>query len=282
MSTKIYQGYRLPNVKTLKDLEILRTDLITKAKTVKVQTATQLAIRSSVHMLDLYKVGFNVPDPKQTIFGYGYHKVQERFRKFKKEPYRDPYYDLRFELIVFLTDPPLAIFIGENKNMISILANHPYIEWYGYWNNSDPPEDITDEEWEQREKDWEFLNGPICNQGLIIAMDDMLFFQTEEEAFNSSWIQNWEHRCRETAKNIILYKIDQEEVFVPGLSDNKEEKQNPVDNANIIYRWLEKGEGSELIDKEIKEIESILVKNLMYQDIFKTSFEVYPQTNRLS
>lgn len=35
------------------------------------------------------------------------------------------------------------------------------IEEYGYWNNTDPPEGVTDEEWAQREQDWnQALPGP--------------------------------------------------------------------------------------------------------------------------
>ena len=267
MSTKIHNGYRLPKIR--------------KAKLIKVQVATQLAIRESVYMLDLYQVGFNVPDIKQSVFGFGYHKVEERFRKFKKGPYRDPLYDLRFELILFLTDPVLAIFIGEQKAMQSIIKTHPDIEEYAYWNNSDPPENMSDEDWEQREKDWKFLDGPICNQGIIIAMDDMIFYDTNERSFSPDVIPNWEHRCIETAKNIILHKIDQKQIFVPGVSDNTDEKQNPITNINIIYQWLQKGDGKKLIDDEIEHIKPILNHTLTYQHIFKSPFESFTQTDRL-
>lgn len=31
---------------------------------------------------------------------------------------------------------------------------------YGYWNNTDPLDDISEEEWNQREQDWDFLGVP--------------------------------------------------------------------------------------------------------------------------
>lgn len=280
MSTKIYYGYKLPNIKTVEQLEILRKELINQAKIMKTQIATQLALRSGVFMLDLYKVGFDVPDLKQTVFGYGYQKVNERFREFKKQPYRDPFYDLRFEAIVFLTDPMLAIFIGENKAMRGIFENHKEVEYYGYWNNSDPQEGVTEAEWEQREKDWEFLDGPICNHGIIIAVDDMITFDVHEESFNKTNLQDWDLRCREASKNIVLHKVDKGIIPIPNEMNDINPK-DAVGRANVIYQWLEKGDGGKFIDIEMPKVKLCINKTLTYNDIFKVPFGEFVQTNML-
>lgn len=278
MSTKIHYGYKLPNIKTLDQLEKLREQLINQAKIIKTKIATQLALRASIHMLDLYKVGFDVPDIEQTVFAYGYHKVSDRFRKFKAEPYRDPFYDLRFEIVLFLRDPLLAIFIGENKAMRGIFEKHPEVEYYGYWNNSDPEEGVSDEEWEQRRIDWEFLDGPICNQGMIIAVDDMSHFYTDEQSYSQSELQDWDFRCRETAKTIILHKVDQKEIVIPNLPDPKE---HIGEYATTISDWCQKGDGDILIKEEMKQVALCINRTLTYKDLYKTKFKEFSQTNRL-
>lgn len=278
MSTKIHYGYKLPNIKTMEQLEKIRKELIDQAKITKTITATHLAIISSVHMLDLYKVGFNVPNIEQTIFSYGYEKVNDRFRKFKKEPYRDPFYDLRFEVLIFLRDPLLAIFIGDNKAMRKIFEDHPEVEYYGYWNNSDSPEDVTDEEWDQRKNDWEFLDGPICNHGMVIAVDDMLNFYTDEESYSQFELQEWGFRCRETAKTIILNKVDQKQIVIPDLPDPQE---HIGQYSTMISDWCQKGEGNKLIKEEMKQVELLLNRTLTYKDIYDTKFKEFSQTNRL-
>lgn len=278
MSTKIYYGYKLPNIKTMEQLEKIREQLINQAKIIKTKIATQLALRTSVHMLDLYKVGFDVPDVEQIVFGYGYRKVSDRFRKFKVEPYRDPFYDLRFEIILFLRNPLLAIFIGENKVMRGIFEKHADVEYYGYWNNSDSEEGVSDEEWDQRRKDWEFLEGPICNQGIIIAVDDIVHFYTDEQSYSQSELQDWDFRCRETAKTIILHKVDEKQIEIPDLPDPKE---RIGEYATMISDWCQKGDGNILIKEEMKEVALNLNRHLTYNDLYKTKFSEFSQTNRL-
>ena len=84
MSTKIYSGYKINNINSFQELETFRSKLLEKAKIAQRFIAQKLMIYASVEMLDLYRVGFDVPDVKSKLFNYGYHKVQDKLRDFKK------------------------------------------------------------------------------------------------------------------------------------------------------------------------------------------------------
>lgn len=277
MSTKIYYGYKLAEIKTFKDLDKFRQDLTIKAQEEQKKIATKLAVHSGVFMLDLYQTGFDVPDEKETIFGYGYHKVRERIRKFNNESYKDPEYDLRAEIVVFLRDSTLAIFIGDNKDLRRIFEEYPGVTYYGYWNNTDPPEDVSEEEWRIRERDWEFLEGPLCDHGLIISPSgyDYPRFLVDQNEFSKSFIPDWNTRLKHASTNIICLKIDNQKIEIPNLPTDVMQK------ANMIYNWVERGDGRALVKQEMEELKLILNKDLNHSDIFNKRFNSFEIKSRI-
>lgn len=49
----------------------------------------------------------------------------------------------------------LGIFYADKDSFRSLLFEQPWFQEYGYWNNTDQPDGITDEEWDLREKNWD-------------------------------------------------------------------------------------------------------------------------------
>lgn len=64
-------------------------------------------------------------------------------------------------------DMPLMLVFSERDIYRSALLEAGVAVDYGYWNNTDGPEDVTAEEWEGREKAWDDLDVP-AEQGLFI------------------------------------------------------------------------------------------------------------------
>lgn len=54
------------------------------------------------------------------------------------------------------------------RNMVE---NHPKTKFYGYWNNVDPDESCSDEEWVERENFWDFLEVPSTS-GLVYELSN--------------------------------------------------------------------------------------------------------------
>ena len=68
--------------------------------------------------------------------------------------------DLYYGLSLYpLKDRTLIIPYCNNKEM-ELLLDQDWIQEYGYWDNVDPDEDCTDEEWEKRKLDWEPVRTP--------------------------------------------------------------------------------------------------------------------------
>lgn len=43
-----------------------------------------------------------------------------------------------------------------NPSLLKIVRNHPMTGDWSYWNNSDRPDDVSDEEWESRRASWDY------------------------------------------------------------------------------------------------------------------------------
>ena len=47
------------------------------------------------------------------------------------------------------------IFFGPDNLQVALTKGNPKFKHFGYWDNTDPPDDVTDREWERRRKLWE-------------------------------------------------------------------------------------------------------------------------------
>jgi hypothetical protein len=54
-------------------------------------------------------------------------------------------------------NPLVMVFGTDNEEYTKILTDHGIVAEYGYWDNTDPEEGISDDEWEQRKKAWGVL-----------------------------------------------------------------------------------------------------------------------------
>lgn len=68
----------------------------------------------------------------------------------------EPSADFKLGLAVFpLGTKTLAYPLADNGALLKAFNALPGVREYGYWDNTDKPEDVTDMEWSQRYKDWE-------------------------------------------------------------------------------------------------------------------------------
>lgn len=82
----------------------------------------------------------------------------------------------RFE-VSFGRDPQtgriLALLYAEEPEFRTVWDALPDVESYGYWNNSDQPDDVTDDEWAERREVWERVmpdSGPPVESMLSFAL----------------------------------------------------------------------------------------------------------------
>ena len=66
-------------------------------------------------------------------------------------------------------NPLVLVFGSQSQENIKALIKSGVVEDYGYWNNTDEPEDVTEEEWEERRKAWSLIyNASPSEVGLLI------------------------------------------------------------------------------------------------------------------
>lgn len=165
MSTKIYNGYRLPNwslkeitnfCKALKDtIDPIRIELYSK----------QLAKDVSLN-IDRYANGLSIIDlPKQFKDEEKFNTYHldiakdyalEQIRHIALNQNRNPAYDYEFSIcFIPIKDKILALLYTEHKELTEVWENCQHVEEYGYWNNEEQDDGISNEEWEQRRLDWD-------------------------------------------------------------------------------------------------------------------------------
>lgn len=69
------------------------------------------------------------------------------------------------------SNPPLVLVFSERAGdeYRQALEDANVVREYGYWNNTDQPDYVTDAEWEERKKAWDFLSVP-ADEGFTIPM----------------------------------------------------------------------------------------------------------------
>lgn len=89
---------------------------------------------------------------------YAYRHILERQSKIKATGQRDPAVDFQCDVIIFPeigTGRTLALLFSENQTFKDCFLDDALVSYLGWWNNSDKPDDVTEEEWDQRGKDWD-------------------------------------------------------------------------------------------------------------------------------
>jgi len=152
MSTKIYYGYKI--FVNQEDLMPFLVDFKNR-----IQDDVNTGIFTLSQILFAYERIYE-------LFGI----ANEEYAKIRKQLQRIYTDTIKWSIaIIPRKDYFLAILYFPNSAWIDEFEKDKRVEYYGYWNNSDKPEDITEEEWEQRRKEWECLSYgvPVCREALV-------------------------------------------------------------------------------------------------------------------
>lgn len=158
MTTKIHNGYKL-NIAQLEDLFAFNRRLkeLMLAENDKLY-ATRIA-RDATQSVDLATLGLPSDEQKvrsgATHYSHWVMHHQSRMSECKQSKTRDPLYDYDASWAV-LPSPCglLALLYVESSELAQIWDDQQEVEPFPYWNNSDPEEGFTEEEWEARGNIW--------------------------------------------------------------------------------------------------------------------------------
>jgi len=166
MSMKIYNGWMMPPL-TLTELH-------------KKVLETKVKVMETVHekIRDLYGDADN--------FKKHWMNIQERSWDVERTKSRDPLADFAVEIVFFPSkDCLLYMVFTEHDIFTNKIRDELGARYYGYWNNTDPEEGVSEELWEKRGKDWnEALGGdgytPPSQCGFSFVFNDYTIPRAEE------------------------------------------------------------------------------------------------------
>jgi hypothetical protein len=156
VSTKIYNGLRFTC-----DIFELHEHLTVWSRRIAAETkelAGAFVVRRAVAWMDLVALGIPTDDlPKTSYLTGAASDLRTRYEKLKQPyPSSDPAVDFTFDVTIHPVEGRLygMVFAGQNEWRRSFIEQ-PFVEAYGYWNNSDGPEDVSEADWLERKRIWD-------------------------------------------------------------------------------------------------------------------------------
>lgn len=94
------------------------------------------------------------------------HELWQNRRVVARDGGGDPAVDTDFTLsFIPCEGKTLGVAHVASNAWFAAWLEQPGVSYYGYWNNADSPDDVSEEEWARREADWQVLTaGPVSTQ----------------------------------------------------------------------------------------------------------------------
>lgn len=262
MSTKVYNGLRL-NVDGLHDLHGKMTDWRHKVADLQRLHDAEVTARLAVSKIDDEAMKGEIVYGAIHTVGW---QLQDRRLEVKRTDRRDPLVDTEFTLCVMpYEDTLLAIAYCEHRKWISQFTDLPWVEEYAYWNNTDPPDEMSETEWEERGKAWENVtkSDPLDRPGNCGFTYECLpchVFVKPEECM--PFIPTWDHRVTRVAEN----QSRTEWATLKGMTHEKL-IENILANMRKHADWLKTEEGIQHMAVLRPQVEAKLKRDLTEDDL---------------
>lgn len=256
MSTKIYTGIKI-NSTDIWDIEKQIRETMNKTFDQKNRELTENYIKDAYakSIAEFIQQGTELPTVAKLMT-----QALLLYRDDKHEP---DYIDtLQARVKIY---PPLEGVEGllgfvENKEYFSDLLKSPLIEDYSYWDNTDRPEEVSEEEWDERRENWNLILDRsdllLTRTGIQIDLGrELEGFNLDSKALLEAPLWNSEYTLREVRQMnfYITNRISASKYAKKVLEENKQVSNESLDDdltgkVLVAVHWLkDKVEG---IDKE--------------------------------
>lgn len=272
MSTKIFNGYMLPNM-SLKNLDAFVKKARKKMLEAHNEMGEEMTIKKAVRFLDMHCIygaekfedvsqdGMKFRDTYSPYL-WAYFGLNEKAQKAEQSDRRtDSDYDFKSNLCLFpIRGKILAMFFSQHQRFTDVWNSFDEVSEYNYWNNTDKPDELTDEQWERRRKDWDTALPGIgipSENGFIIeftkGFPSLFDMKLKENAHK--YIDSLEKRATDYARQMVFG--ERYEQNTKGL--NEEPLSLLTDMYIETNKWLKTEEGKVLIDKKAEELKEQLI-----------------------
>jgi hypothetical protein len=162
MSTKIFNGYRL-RCSNFTRLQAFLDEFRAKAlEYFEYSYYTKLAEECAL-IVDSKTLGLKLEEQsrRESLYWASYDAVSKRYKKTKTSMERDPEYDFECNLSIHVAGGKYVYILlyAEMRGYETILNNMTGIEYYGYWDNTDPDSTVSERAFNARGKTWDRVLG---------------------------------------------------------------------------------------------------------------------------
>jgi len=285
MSTKIFNGYKLPQM-SLKELDLFIKKSKGEIRKAYIELGESMLIRKSIRLLDLFYIhgGEYVNEILNEDVNFNSHYspyflahsdlVEDSRNSEKSGMLADSIFDLKSSICLFpVRGKILAMLFSQQRQFTSVWDSIEGVEEYCYWNNSDKPEDLSDSQWNRRKQDWDTALTGIgipSECGFIVELTkgfpSLFDMKLKENASKYiSTIDSLDTRASTYARNIV---------FNEQLDKNMEgiDKENSNDVRNSTYKWLNTDDAKNSMVLKTEELKIILIPEITL-DMLKTKFK---------
>lgn len=200
----------------------------------------------------------------------------------------------------------LMLFADQEKNIIvnSEIWKQLQIEEFSYWDNTDPPETLTDDEWETRDKQWNSVlkNLSPAQSSMIIELKkeykyNCMYCRDQKDLtkiFEKYFAQVLEER-KASKKNLLNYyeeSVKDKIAFKacsPNFLKNKNLEELSKEEQQQLYSKVRQysrenvftEEENDTIQNTLKKIKKIINTPFEFNDLFEKKEVVQEKTRRL-
>lgn len=261
MSVKLYDAWRMPVMpmaKFQKWLNELRTTFHPIADKIILTECAYRAIRA----YDLDCVFPNRKEVKEnkmrSYLVSAWSKILTEYKEVKKTSHRNPAVDVECEIIFHFRGRFIyMVMFTEVHAYKDHLVSLPNIEDYGYWDNTDKPDYITQRAWNHRKKLWDDVFG--YGQYLQAGLTWTLIGDYNLAIPNKGNVEEYFTPFNKRLSNMLDEAVIK---YYPG-----EWGKHSIYNA---YNWMKTDPAAKKIREEIKpKIEAMMKKELTFDDVNK-------------
>lgn len=258
MSTKLYDAWRMPVMpmaKFQKWIDHLRETFKPMADDMLLTEMT----RRAVHDYDSRCVFPNAEGHKEerNVLLHAWSDVRCEYRKIKKDSERNPSVDAECEIIfAFKGRYIYMVVFSEVQKYKDYIANLPGVEHYGYWNNTDRPDNITQREWRRREKIWDdiFKSSFMFKGGVTWMLLGEMDLPIPHLVDINKYITSWEVRVKNMVRDAVYQEYPRE------ITQGR-------DVMAAMY-WLKDNPEAQRLKKEFRpKVEKLMKKDLTAADL---------------
>lgn len=260
MSTKIYNGYKLEGIRTLKEMDTFIKLLSKKIKVAQETLMVQKLASLASEFYDKQSLGWVKKKQLKKHKGlsplaYAFTTMLEKEREIKKTGHRNPDFDFSFEVaFMFQNGYALCALFTEKDAFTKVWESMRQVKKYPYWNDTDRPNGLSSAAWRQRKQAWDRAVGhsTYADAGLVKTITPPgIHFEDKAKILKA--VPTLKRRLECYAKDIVIHSYSKGKVL---------DKEGRIDWSIVMESmdFVRTDKGKKALINAKKNLRSRLVK----------------------